>query len=140
MIRQRAFLAATSILLAIAGTLLALHSLRGPVAARPAVTTLYVGPGGVAPDCFTPASRCPTIQEAVDKAAPGDVILVAAGNYTQWHARAAPPGYPYPPASGVVTQVLYITKTVTIRGGYDNTFAEPPNPDVNLTTLAGKRL
>lgn len=33
--------------------------------------------------------------------------------------------------------MVYISKTVTIRGGYTTTngFADPPNPDTNPTTL-----
>lgn len=59
----------------------------------------------------------------MDAANEGDVIKVAAGTYTDIHQRA--------------TQVVYISETVTIRGGYTTTngFAGPPDPDANLTTL-----
>jgi len=82
------------------------------------------GPDGysvyyVAPSCTGLPTPCfNTVQAAVDAAdAPGDVIKVAAGTY----------------------QVVHINKTVTIRGGYTTAFADPPNPDVNLTTLDAER-
>ncbi len=76
-----------------------------------------------------------TIQEAVDAAGEGDVIKVATGEYTDVHGRPAPVGYPQAPASGIISQVVYISKTVTIRGGYSTEFTEPPDPEINPTTL-----
>ncbi len=64
-----------------------------------------------------------TIQDAVDDADPGDVIKVAAGTYTGVQARAG------------VTQVVYISQTVTIRGGYTTTNWTTPDPAANPTTL-----
>jgi hypothetical protein len=70
---------------------------------------------------------CPytSVQAAVDAAAPGSVLKVAAGTYTDLHARDG------------FTQVVYISKTVTLQGGYTtaNGFADPPNPDANPTIL-----
>ncbi len=68
---------------------------------------------------------CPydSIQAAVDAAAPGSVVRVATGIYTDLHAR------------GQVTQVVYISKSVTIRGGYSPQFTEPPNPTAYPTVL-----
>ena len=65
------------------------------------------------------------VQAAVDAAGEGDVIKVAAGTYTGASSRAG------------TTQAVYISKTVTIRGGYTTTngFADPPDPDANPTTL-----
>jgi hypothetical protein len=64
-----------------------------------------------------------TIQAAVDAAGDGDVIKVAAGTYIGVSAREG------------VTQVVYINKSVAIRGGYTTAFTEPPNPEANPTTL-----
>lgn len=81
----------------------------------------YVAPGG---NCAAGISPCyDNLQAAVDAAEPGGEIRVAAGVYTSVHARAG------------LTQVVYLTKTVTIRGGYTTTFADPPDPEANPTTL-----
>lgn len=72
-------------------------------------------------------SGCPytSLQAAVDAASDGDLIKVAAGSYSDLHQRAG------------VTQVVYISKSLTIRGGYTTTngMAEPPNPRSNPTVL-----
>jgi len=87
--------------------------------------------------CTNSGAPCATIQHAVDVADPGDEIRVATGIYTDVQGRPVPAGYPSPPASGIVTQVVYISQTVTIRGGYTTTngFADPPAPEANPTTL-----
>jgi hypothetical protein len=93
-------------------------------------------PHYVAPDCTGIPAPCHiTIQEAVDAASPGDVIQVATGVYTDVHGLLAPPGYPNPPTSGIITQVVYISKTVTIRGGYTTTNWTTPYPITQPTTL-----
>jgi uncharacterized repeat protein (TIGR01451 family) len=75
------------------------------------------------------------IQDAVDAAGEGDVVKVASGDYTDVHGRLTPPGYPDPPPGDTITQVVYISKTVTIRGGYTTDFTEPPDPQANPTAL-----
>jgi hypothetical protein len=80
----------------------------------------------------------PTVQAAVDASAPGDVIKIAAGTYTGTLDRAAPPGYDGPTT---VTQMVYITQSLTLRGGYTTTngFADPPDPARYPTTLDAER-
>ena len=65
---------------------------------------------------------CHTVQYAVDQAIPGGEIRVAAGTYTDIGTRAG------------VTQVVYISKTLTLRGGYTTDFTAR-NPDVYKTVL-----
>ena len=78
---------------------------------------------------------CRTIQYAVYRANPGDAILVATGTYSDMFSFPVPAGYITPPASGRITQVVFITKSLSIRGGYSTAFKEPPDPDKNPTVL-----
>ena len=64
-----------------------------------------------------------SVQSAVDAAGDGDVIKVAAGTYTGINNK------------GGSAQVVYLIKSVTIRGGYTTAFSEPPDPEANPTTL-----
>jgi uncharacterized repeat protein (TIGR01451 family) len=98
------------------------------VEARPAAVLTVCGTGW-------PACDYADIQGAVDAAAAGDVIKVAAGVYTGVHSRPAPAGYPNPPLGGLITQVAFISKTVTVRGGYTVTNWVTPDPISNSTTL-----
>jgi len=81
-----------------------------------------------------PACDHTTIQSAVDAAAEGDTIKVAAGTYSDVHGRPSPLGYPGPV---FITQVVYLTASLSIQGGYttSNGFADPPDPIANPTTL-----
>lgn len=81
-------------------------------------TDLTVCPAG------PPVCQFTSIQDAVDAASEGNVIKVAAGTYSDIN------NY------GGLAQVVYITKTITIRGGYAApAFTEPSNPEANPTTL-----
>jgi len=73
---------------------------------------------------------CPytTIQAAVDAAASGDVIKVATGVYTGVQARAG------------ITQVVYISKTLSVQGGYTTTNWTTPDPIAYPTTLDAEEL
>jgi parallel beta-helix repeat protein len=86
--------------------------------ARPAhAAELTVCPAG------PPTCGYSTVQEAVDAAGSGDTIKVAEGIYTGVSSH------------GSHTQVVYINKRITIRGGYTTAFSEPPDPVVHATTL-----
>jgi uncharacterized repeat protein (TIGR01451 family) len=74
-------------------------------------------------DCTTSSSPCATIQHAVDEADPGDEIRVAEGRYTDVQARVG------------ITQAVYVSKTLTIRGGYTTTNWSIPYPLTQPTTL-----
>jgi hypothetical protein len=79
-------------------------------------------------------SGCPysSIQEAVDAAAGTyPIIKVAAGEYTDVHVRPRHDNT----TTGVVTQVVYITKSLAIEGGYSTSNWTTPYPEINLTML-----
>jgi len=83
--------------------------------------TYYVAPGG---DCNGATPCYSSVQDAVDAVDdPGDVVKVATGIYTGVQVRAGIP------------QVVYITKTVTVRGGYTTADWTNADPLVNPTTL-----
>ena len=70
-----------------------------------------------------PTCAYATIQAAVDASNAGDVIKVAAGVYAGVNSY------------GGLSQVVYISKTVTIRGGYTTTNWSAFDPVANRTTL-----
>jgi len=60
------------------------------------------------------------IQLAVDTASNDDIIKVASGTYSELN------NY------GGLRQIVYIEKSVTIKGGYSSDFSEPPDPNQML--------
>jgi uncharacterized repeat protein (TIGR01451 family) len=76
-----------------------------------------------------------TLQAAIDAAAPETLIKVAAGTYTGTVVRLPPPAYPGVVPGGVVTQVAYISKSLTIRGGYTVTDWDTPDPAAHPTVI-----
>jgi uncharacterized repeat protein (TIGR01451 family) len=113
-------------LAALTGALLLLAALREPPAALAqgpdGEATYYVAPGA---NCGAVIGPCfATVQAAVDAAdAPDDVIKVASGVYTDVQARLG------------LTQSVYISKSITIQGGFDTIQWDVPNPQANPTTL-----
>jgi hypothetical protein len=75
------------------------------------------------PECGTEEDPCRTVQYAVDQALPGDEIRVAAGTYTEINSRDG------------LSQLVYLTKTLSIRGGYTTADWITPDPGANPTTL-----
>jgi hypothetical protein len=78
---------------------------------------LHVCPAG------PPTCDYSSVQTAVDAANSGDLIKVASGIYTGVSARES------------VTQVVYISKTVTVQGGYTTSNWTISRPQANPTTL-----
>lgn len=106
---------ARSLTISIAVALMLLVAVTGALAAwhNPAGDVMRVCPAGCAYS---------SVQAAVDAAHPGDIIEVAQGTYHDIHARNG------------ITQVLYISKSVTVRGGYSTDFSTW-DPARYVTTL-----
>jgi hypothetical protein len=103
----------------------------GPVLSNPEGTTRYVAPDGDdSNDCASVGDRCRTIQRAVDVAQTGDLVLVATGTYTG--VRNIPA---LSTAQFSATQVVAITRTLTVRGGYTTSDWETYDPEANPTTV-----
>ena len=82
-------------------------------------------------------SGCPysSIQDAVNVAQDGDVIKVAQGIYTDVHNIAS-----LSTASFTATQIVAITKNISILGGYTTTDWNMPDPEAHPTTLDAEGL
>jgi hypothetical protein len=126
MTRNRRILLTVAVaVVVVAGVLFLLAGSPQPVQADPG--TLCVAPGGSGCDPGTCGGMCyASVQGAVDAAAPGNEIRVATGTYTGVQARDS------------MTQVVYISKTVTLRGGYSGDLTVW-NPDAYPTTLDAQR-
>jgi len=83
--------------------------------------TLYVSPGG---NCGGVTPCYATLQAAVDAASDLDLIKVAAGTYTDVHARPRSDIT----TTGSVSQVVYLSKTLQLQGGYTTTNWATPYP------------
>ena len=123
-VSPRKLILAASSLLTASALILALLTLLGGAPAQAQGTLRYVAPDGSdSGTCSSADSPCATLQYAVDQAQTDDEIRVAGGHYTGVQAREA------------ITQVLYITKTLTVRGGYNTEDWETSDPAANTTTL-----
>ncbi|NJN92674.1 MAG: hypothetical protein HC875_00620 [Anaerolineales bacterium] len=80
----------------------------------------YVAPTGVDSASCSIATPCRTIQQAIDNAASGDEIRVAAGVYQTSSSLA----------------VVNLNKSLTLRGGYNQSdWFAAPNPTLNSTII-----
>ena len=114
---RRSYALTLSLILCIVA-MVALFLLAGQPSQAQTPTPRYVIVGGSdTTDCTNPAAPCGTVQYAVDMAAPGDVIKVATGAYTGVNN------------NGGLAQVVYLDKSLVIRGGYDTAFLDLPDPD-----------
>ncbi len=73
--------------------------------------------------CTSSAAPCATVQHAVDVAEASGEIRIAAGTYTGVSARAG------------ITQMVYLSKTVTLLGGYTTSNWDVAYPLTQTTTL-----
>jgi uncharacterized repeat protein (TIGR01451 family) len=94
-------------------------------AAPSVMGVLYVAPGG---DCGSAAPCYGSVQTAVDAAQAGDEIRIAAGVYSGVNTQ------------GGATQVVYVAKSLTLRGGYTTADWETPDPEANVTELSAQTL
>ena len=94
------------------------------VLAQAGTGIIRIATGGTdAPGCGSAAQLCRTLQYAVDQAVPGDELRLAEGTYTGVSSR------------GGMSQIVYINKTVTIRGGYTTADWATPDPATHPTIL-----
>lgn len=122
--KQRGWIISLSVAVGF-GILTALLLLTGVSAHAFAATSRYVAPAGNdtgGNDCTNSGTPCRTVQYAVDQAAWGDEVLIATGVYTSVQVRAG------------ITQMVYISKSLTVRGGYSADFGTW-DPEFYTTTL-----
>lgn len=74
-------------------------------------------------DCTQPTTPCATLQHAVDTAVASDQLWLAEGTYTDVSIRQG------------ITQAVYISKSLTILGGFDATFTPPAEPQLQPTVV-----
>lgn len=126
MIHVRRLLSALALGLGLTlGPLVLLARPEDVVLADPSV--LHVAPGGYcggATDCYA------TVQAAVDAANVGAVIKIAQGTYTGVQNVSS-----LNTATFTATQIVAITKSVTIQGGYTTLDWDTPDPVAHPTTL-----
>jgi len=112
-----------------------------PVHAQGGTGIVRVAKTGIdTPGCgsaATAATPCQTLQFAIDQASAGEEILVSAGVYTQVQQKSAPADYE---GSTILTQTIYITKNLVVRGGYTTANWIEPNPISNTTIVDAMRL
>ncbi|MBN2355942.1 hypothetical protein JXO59_07500, partial [candidate division KSB1 bacterium] len=91
-----------------------------PIQAGPNRAIIYVARDGY---CGGQNPCYENLQQAIDAAQSGDEILIASGAYTGVHT------------VGELTQLVYISKTVSLQGGFTVTNWITPYPEDNKTIL-----
>jgi uncharacterized repeat protein (TIGR01451 family) len=83
-------------------------------------------------NCTDPVhGPCRTIQHAINQAWPGDEVWIGGGVYSDVVTASV--------GSEIIEQVIYLDKSVTLRGGYyAGDWAQPPDPFTHTTTLDGQ--
>jgi thermitase len=92
----------------------------GIVTVTHTITITELSPGQDVTVCNGHTCTFDTLQAAVDAVEASNTIKVAAGTYT---------------SIGDADQVVYIDKSITMRGGYSSAFTEPPDPKANPTII-----
>jgi hypothetical protein len=115
----RRLLMTVIVFIASAMLLVALFRLIQGQVVRAASNSHYVAPGG---ECGGMSPCYSIVQDAVETAEPGDSILIAAGIY---------------PIAAGRNQVVYVTKNLSIQGGYTISNWVTPDPNANPTILDG---
>ncbi|MFZ4851000.1 MAG: hypothetical protein ACOYL7_17900, partial [Caldilinea sp.] len=99
--------------------------------------TLYVD-GALGSDgsnsCLSSASPCQTLQQAINQAQSGDLLLVAAGTYNYRSTDNPCDRY----LSRTRAVVCIINKHLTLRGGYASGNWSAANPAANPTVIDGE--
>jgi parallel beta-helix repeat protein len=133
--RKPSFTFAFAFALGLTLTLVWLMGSARPTLAEP--DARYVAPGGSddGNDCVNGGAPCATVQHAVDVANDGDEVLVAGGTYTGAFGIQKPGDYNS--FNAIITQVVYISRTITVRGGYSGDFGDW-NPALYTTTLGAE--
>ncbi|HFD39579.1 MAG TPA: hypothetical protein ENJ31_07005 [Anaerolineae bacterium] len=85
------------------------------------VSTTGTDSGG----CTSSSNPCRTVQYAVDVSGDGDEIRVAEGTYTDIHSRLG------------ITQTVYLSRSLILRGGYKADFSEWDPAQYTTTLDAG---
>ncbi len=95
--------------------------------------TRYVAVTGMdsSNNCLDSFLPCATLQHAVDVAADQDEVRIAAGTYSDLSVRPRADVT----TTGVVTQIVYLSKTLALRGGYTTTNWLIADPLSNPTVL-----
>ena len=94
----------------------------------PDIRYVYTGGDDSGNDCTVSSSPCATIQHAIDVAVAGEEVRVAAGTYDQVQVKSNSQGVTF-------TQIAYIDKGLSLRGGFTTSNWSSADPKNNVTIL-----